>query len=1152
MSAADLSSGSMNTSRRLEERLVRSQSVAWAAWGLAMLVLALTVAAGAFHLRAHLREHLAQRDGEILTAVALARQYANGSGADLTQRLGNPADQLALALEISQIKDGVLGVRLFDGNGKFETAFPPELSAADVPAADLALLRGLQPVSRFHGRADLSDYFMLGGVPSAERTPLLQVTIPLHAREDSRLVACAQLILDGSTVAREYAGVDEHLWALGIGMYLAGAALMSAVLFWAYLRLRRSYALVEERTERLLRANHELAMAAKTSALGAMTAHLIHGLSNPLANLQDFIESHNNADPDQDLEALVSSTRRMQQLVRDVVRVLGEERTGEQYQIALGELSGVLMSKIGPAAQERGVHVVTGISADGNLSNRDANLILLILENVIQNAIRATPRGGCVRVRFVRQDGEIHCEVEDQGGGIAREMLPRLFTPCRSLHGGSGLGLAISKQLANQLGAELELKENSSKGCLFSLRLPATLLSEEPVTRARASRVPGIAAMVLLLGGLPCLAAVRVPPVWRWSNPTPHGANIVDQAANDSLTVQVGERGQIYLSDDWETWIPRDAFTGVALRGATFFGGRLVITGEAGTILFSDDPWNFHGLTLGTDDWLEGVAASSDLVVAVGDNAAIYISTNAVNWQRVTPSFHNWLRSIACNGSNFVTVGENGLIASSQNGTAWQVRNSGTKTHLNRVAWVEDHYLVVGDEGKAFTSATGIQWEPVVTGVSNSLYAIAGVSDSHLIAGDHEVRLSESGEAAWADQSAPSRPGPAPAWEYFSALWNSDWFLVAGRSGMAIEAARTNLAEPAQWHPLGDSVRSWLWAVARTPSHYVAVGNNGTILSSPDGIDWDLELVPYSVTNSVLLGVGGSSNLLLAVGTRGTILWGTNIYLWNEVSPAPTINDLQGICFDGVQFVVSGGNGTLLTSTSGTNWTKRNVAADAFLMSLAAFPGGLVCVGEDGTVLVSGDHGTNWISQDSGTTNWLSAVRWTGDRLVAVGENGCILTSPDAIQWHTNSSGTRAWLNAIEYIEGTWWIAGNQGTLLASEDTTNWMNLGTLTAKSLYGAACDQGRLVTVGTEGAILRSSLIASPAPIEIASFQRASGINAFLFTGASDQQFQLQSSPDLITWRDGALLEFLDSSGTLIFLEEAGSEAPGELFYRAERVW
>jgi trimeric autotransporter adhesin len=291
-------------------------------------------------------------------------------------------------------------------------------------------------------------------------------------------------------------------------------------------------------------------------------------------------------------------------------------------------------------------------------------------------------------------------------------------------------------------------------------------------------------------------AAVSLPPLWRWSNPQPHGANIVDQAANAALTVQVGERGQIYLSDDWNTWIPRDSYTGAALRGVTFFGGRLVITGETGTVIFADDPWNFHGLTLGTSDWLESVAASTNVLVAVGDNAAIYTSTNAVNWQRITPSFNNWLRSVACSGSNFVAVGEGGLIASSQDGNSWQVRDSGMRmTNLNRVAWLGDHYLVVGDGGNAFSSPNGNQWSSVTLAATNHLYAAAGVTNSHVAAGNLEARLSED-NGSWLNQLATTLAAPAPVWTYYSALWNSGYYLLAGRSGMMVEGSKTNSAQP--------------------------------------------------------------------------------------------------------------------------------------------------------------------------------------------------------------------------------------------------------------------------------------------------------------------------------------------------------------------
>lgn len=96
------------------------------------------------------------------------------------------------------------------------------------------------------------------------------------------------------------------------------------------------------------------------------------------------------------------------------------------------------------------------------------------------------------------------------------------------------------------------------------------------------------------------------------------------------------------------------------------------------------------------------------------------------------------------------------------------------------------------------------------------------------------------------------------------------------------------------------------------------------------------------------------------------------------------------------------------------------------------------------------------------------------------------------------------------------------------------------------------GQLVTVGSEGAVLRSQLVPDSTPIQMAGFQQSSGMAVFLFTGATDQQFRLQSSADLATWTDGALLEFLDGSGTLIYVEAAGLNAPTKQFYRARRTW
>lgn len=468
--------------RQWTERLAGSAAVAWFTLAAALAVLAVIVGFGALHLRIHLRQHLVNRDGEILTTVALARQYANGAGGNLTWRLDVPAEQLALALDISQMREGTLAVRLFDGEGRFVTAVPPTVEPATLGADELKSLQRLQPASRFHENARWREQFLVmdAAAFTNETLPLLEVNIPLHARDETRLLAAAQLLVDGRPLLREYTRIDQHLWWIALGLYAGGAALLSAVLGWAYRRLRRAHQALADRTARLLRANHELSLAAKTSALGSVTAHLIHGLSNPLANLQHVLASQNGKS-DADMEAVAAATRRMQQLVDEVVRVLGEERVGEQYELSLRELADILRHKLASVADTSGVTLEVTCHADALLNNRTANLALLILENLIHNALKISPDGRRVRVELARAaGGDVFASVADEGPGLPPELLPRLFTPCRSTHGGSGLGLAISKQLANQLGADLELAASTRAGCVFTLRLPGALFQSEP------------------------------------------------------------------------------------------------------------------------------------------------------------------------------------------------------------------------------------------------------------------------------------------------------------------------------------------------------------------------------------------------------------------------------------------------------------------------------------------------------------------------------------------------------------------------------------------------------------------------------------------------------------------------------------------------
>jgi len=294
------------------------------------------------------------------------------------------------------------------------------------------------------------------------------------------MLAVAELVLDGTGIDRELRKLDQHLfWQAALGFLLSGGAAGFA-LAWAFFRLQTMNRRLQNQAARLRRANQELALSNKTSALGAVTAHVIHGLTSPLNGLQNFVDAH--AEGGEEWQAAMVNTRRMQTLVGEVMRVLGEQTQGIEYELSFEELAQVLERRVQPAAQTAGVQYEQCITARGELSSRTANLLLLILENLVQNAFQATPAGKRVTLSMAQASTGLRCEVTDEGCGLPPALLDRLFVPCRSTKAsGNGLGLALSQHLARQLGAELRLVRSNKYGTTFALQCSSSRLERQPV-----------------------------------------------------------------------------------------------------------------------------------------------------------------------------------------------------------------------------------------------------------------------------------------------------------------------------------------------------------------------------------------------------------------------------------------------------------------------------------------------------------------------------------------------------------------------------------------------------------------------------------------------------------------------------------------------
>jgi signal transduction histidine kinase len=191
-----------------------------------------------------------------------------------------------------------------------------------------------------------------------------------------------------------------------------------------------------------------------------------------------------------------AQTGRLRDLLRDL-RELTQLDLAEGVRVmpvALGPFGERLMASFHPAARQAGLHLE--LTADDGELATDPRLLEMIAANLLSNAIRYTPSGGCVELELRRHTNELVLHVRDTGVGIAPEHQQRIFERLYRVDstrdratGGSGLGLAIVHRAVQALGGHIELESSPGKGSEFRVILPADGSPKASgATRAHARR----------------------------------------------------------------------------------------------------------------------------------------------------------------------------------------------------------------------------------------------------------------------------------------------------------------------------------------------------------------------------------------------------------------------------------------------------------------------------------------------------------------------------------------------------------------------------------------------------------------------------------------------------------------------------------------
>jgi PAS domain S-box-containing protein len=258
-------------------------------------------------------------------------------------------------------------------------------------------------------------------------------------------------------------------------------------------------------SEKAARAEAEQANRLKDEFL----ATLSHELRTPLNAVIGWSRLLRSGRLDKDssihaLEVIERNAWSQQQIIEDILDV-SRVITGK-LQLNLGPVNinsvvEAALDSVRPALQAKEIRIETSIDENLNVVSADADRLRQVIWNLLSNASRFTPTGGCIEVQVRQRDSQMQITVADSGPGIAPEFLPHVFERFRQAdgsttrtHGGLGLGLAIVRHLVELHGGTIlvENRRDGRTGAKFvvNLPLPSGDLQGEGEPAGSASREP--------------------------------------------------------------------------------------------------------------------------------------------------------------------------------------------------------------------------------------------------------------------------------------------------------------------------------------------------------------------------------------------------------------------------------------------------------------------------------------------------------------------------------------------------------------------------------------------------------------------------------------------------------------------------------------
>jgi signal transduction histidine kinase len=241
--------------------------------------------------------------------------------------------------------------------------------------------------------------------------------------------------------------------------------------------VKRGEAIIEQRALERIRLKERLSHAEHLSSLGEMVAGISHEIRNPLGIIMSSSELLKKKMADYDPSnpipnIIIEESSRLNNIITDFLN-FAKPKTPTLTLCKIEDIIEKNITFLASQIKEEGYAIDKHY--DNNLPEitADPDMLYQAFLNILINAMQAMPQRGKINVKICSSDNAVEIFFEDQGEGIAEDILEKIWDPFFTTKSkGTGLGLGIVKNIIESHGGSVQISNRSVSGAKVTVKLP--------------------------------------------------------------------------------------------------------------------------------------------------------------------------------------------------------------------------------------------------------------------------------------------------------------------------------------------------------------------------------------------------------------------------------------------------------------------------------------------------------------------------------------------------------------------------------------------------------------------------------------------------------------------------------------------------------